>query len=214
MTQGTCGGVAGIGERRLAGAQAPALHPLEGRVPQVNTAPDLPELRARPVGGGSIACDGYNSVGGWHSAGGIKFGSIEVAEVRFPFLFASHEYRPDSGGDGQFRGGTGGIVEMVIETDKPAVGNTAGDGVDPAIPAGTVFGLPGPTGVSRTATIQLRLGPCQAAADGCRQKQQRPAAGPGAAHNHMLAYRLHGSHERRGVSRFMPGCPPVRPRGG
>ena len=52
-----------------------------------------------------------------------------MAEVRFPFLFASHEYRPDSGGDGQFRGGTGGIVEMVIETDKPAVGNTAGDGV-------------------------------------------------------------------------------------
>ncbi len=43
-------------------------------------------FQARPGGGGSIAGDGYNSVGEWHSAGGIKFGSIEVAEVRFPFL--------------------------------------------------------------------------------------------------------------------------------
>ncbi len=86
-------------------------------------------FQARPGGGGSIAGDGYNSVGEWHSAGGIKFGSIEVAEVRFPFLFVAHEYRPDSGGDGEFRGGTGGDLEMVIETAKPALGNTAGDGV-------------------------------------------------------------------------------------
>ncbi|MFM9937890.1 MAG: hydantoinase B/oxoprolinase family protein [Hyphomicrobiaceae bacterium] len=86
-------------------------------------------FQARPGGGGSIAGDGYNSVGEWHSAGGIKFGSIEVAEVRFPFLFVSHEYLPNSGGDGQFRGGTGGTLDMVIETAKPALGNTAGDGV-------------------------------------------------------------------------------------
>lgn len=86
-------------------------------------------FQARPGGGGSIAGDGYNAVGEWHSAGGIKFGSIEVAEVRFPFLFLHHEYRPDSGGPGQYRGGTGADLEMVIETGKTAVGNTAGDGV-------------------------------------------------------------------------------------
>jgi N-methylhydantoinase B len=86
-------------------------------------------FQARPGGGGSIGGDGYNSVGEWHSAGGIKFGSIEVAEVRFPFLFKQHEFRPDSGGEGEYRGGTGGDLEMVIETDKPALGNTAGDGV-------------------------------------------------------------------------------------
>ncbi|MBV9015095.1 MAG: hydantoinase B/oxoprolinase family protein, partial [Alphaproteobacteria bacterium] len=33
------------------------------------------------------------------------------------------------GGAGQYRGGPGGIVEMVVETAEPAVGNTAGDGV-------------------------------------------------------------------------------------
>lgn len=86
-------------------------------------------FQARPGGGGSIAGDGYNAIGEWHSAGGIKFGSIEVAEVRFPFLFLHHEYRPDSGGAGQHRGGTGADLEMVIETAKAAVGNTAGDGV-------------------------------------------------------------------------------------
>jgi N-methylhydantoinase B len=86
-------------------------------------------FQARPGGGGSAAGDGYNSVGEWHSAGGIKFGSIEVAEVRFPFLFLAHEFRPDSGGDGQYRGGTGSDLEIVIETAKTALGNTAGDGV-------------------------------------------------------------------------------------
>jgi N-methylhydantoinase B len=86
-------------------------------------------FQARPGGGGSVAGDGYNSVGEWHSAGGIKFGSIEVAEARFPFLFLHHEYRPDSGGDGRHRGGTGADLEMVVETARTAVGNTAGDGI-------------------------------------------------------------------------------------
>jgi N-methylhydantoinase B len=49
--------------------------------------------------------------------------------VRFPLFFRRHEFRPDSGGEGKYRGGTGGVVEMVVETAEPAVGNTAGDGV-------------------------------------------------------------------------------------
>jgi N-methylhydantoinase B len=52
-----------------------------------------------------------------------------VHEVRFPLHFRRHEFRPDSGGDGQHRGGPGGELEMIIETAAPAVGNTAGDGV-------------------------------------------------------------------------------------
>ena len=57
-------------------------------------------FQARPGGGGSAAGDGYSTIGEWHSAGGIKFGSIEVAEARFPLVFETHEYRPGSGGDG------------------------------------------------------------------------------------------------------------------
>ncbi len=52
-----------------------------------------------------------------------------MTEVRFPLFFRTHEFRPDSGGDGQYRGGPGGILEMVVETAEPALGNTAGDGV-------------------------------------------------------------------------------------
>jgi N-methylhydantoinase B len=44
-------------------------------------------------------------------------------------FFRRHEFRPDSGGQGRYRGGPGGVVEMVVETAEPAVGNTAGDGV-------------------------------------------------------------------------------------
>ena len=57
-------------------------------------------FQARPGGGGSVAGDGFSTIGEWHSAGGIKFGSIEVAETRFPLLFETHEFRPGSGGDG------------------------------------------------------------------------------------------------------------------
>ena len=86
-------------------------------------------FQSRPGGGASVAGDGWPGAGEWQAAGGIKFGSIEVHEVRFPLFFRRHEFRPDSGGDGQFRGGPGGELELAIETATPAVGNTAGDGI-------------------------------------------------------------------------------------
>ena len=86
-------------------------------------------FQARSGGGASPAGDGWPGAGEWQAAGGIKFGSLEVTEVRFPLFFRRHEFRPDSGGEGKFRGGPGGVVEMVVETAEPAIGNTAGDGV-------------------------------------------------------------------------------------
>jgi N-methylhydantoinase B len=86
-------------------------------------------FQARPGGGASPAGDGWPGAGEWQAAGGIKFGSIEVAEVRFPLFFRRHEFRPDSGGDGRFRGGPGGELEFAVEVAEPAVANTAGDGV-------------------------------------------------------------------------------------
>src|SRR5690242_17050159 len=86
-------------------------------------------FQARPGGGASSGGDGYSSIGEWHSVGGLKFGSIEVAEVRFPLYFRQHEFRPGSAGDGQHRGGLGVSLDMVLETEKPARGNTAGEGV-------------------------------------------------------------------------------------
>jgi N-methylhydantoinase B len=86
-------------------------------------------FQARPGGGASPIGDGWPGAGEWQAAGGIKFGSLEVTEVRFPLFFRRHEFRPDSGGCGKYRGGTGGIAELVVETAQPAVANTAGDGI-------------------------------------------------------------------------------------
>jgi N-methylhydantoinase B len=85
-------------------------------------------FHARPGGGASPNGDGWSSIGEWHSVGGLKFGSVEVAEARFPLHFRRHEFLPDSGGDGQFRGGLGVALDLVFETEKPALGNTAGEG--------------------------------------------------------------------------------------
>lgn len=85
-------------------------------------------FHARPGAGASAGGDGWHSAGEWHSAGGLKFGSVEVAEARFPLFFRKHEYRPDSGGAGKHRGGCGVDLELVLETTKPARANTAGDG--------------------------------------------------------------------------------------
>ena len=85
-------------------------------------------FHARPGGGGSSQGDGWSSAGEWHSGGGLKFGSVEMAEARFPLYFAKHEFNPGSAGDGTYRGGFGGELVMRLETDGPAVANTAGDG--------------------------------------------------------------------------------------
>ena len=86
-------------------------------------------FHARPGGGASSAGDGWPTAGEWQAAGGIKFGSVEVTEVRFPLFFRSHEFRPDSGGDGRYRGGVGASMQLLVEIDRPARANTAGDGV-------------------------------------------------------------------------------------
>ncbi len=86
-------------------------------------------FHARPGGGASSAGDGWHNSGEWHSAGGLKFGSVEVAETRFPLYFPVHEFRQDSGGDGKYVGGTGCDLALVVETETPAVANVAGDGI-------------------------------------------------------------------------------------
>lgn len=54
-------------------------------------------FRARPGGGASSGGNGYSSIGEWHTVGGLKFGSIEVAEVRFPLYFPSARIPPGLG---------------------------------------------------------------------------------------------------------------------
>jgi N-methylhydantoinase B len=86
-------------------------------------------FHARPGGGATVAGDGWETAGEGQAAGGIKFGSIEVAEARFPLTFEHHEFRAGSGGDGEHRGGVGAVLRLRVDTTEPAVANTAGDGV-------------------------------------------------------------------------------------
>ncbi|HUG37717.1 MAG TPA: hydantoinase B/oxoprolinase family protein, partial [Candidatus Limnocylindrales bacterium] len=86
-------------------------------------------FHARGGGGASPVGDGWETAGEGQAAGGIKFGSVEVAEARFPLFFEHHEFRPDSAGDGRFRGGVGSVLKLRLETEQPGLANTAGDGV-------------------------------------------------------------------------------------
>jgi len=84
---------------------------------------------ARGGGGATHGYDGWPGVGEINVAGGIRSPSIEVTEERFPFFIRRHELRPNSGGEGQWRGGLGGICDLVYEGEGPARLNTAGDGI-------------------------------------------------------------------------------------
>jgi len=99
-------------------------------------------FHARGGGGASAAGDGWPTAGEGQAAGGIKFGSVEVAEVRFPLRLQRHEFRPNSGGAGRFRGGVGSVLELRMRTEAPAVANTAGDGIRHA-PYGLLGGRDG-----------------------------------------------------------------------
>src|SRR5438128_1180588 len=99
-------------------------------------------FHARPGGGASAVGDGWETAGEGQAAGGIKFGSVEVAETRFPLTFEHHEFRTDSGGDGRHRGGVGAVLRLRVDSEEPAVANTAGDGVRHA-PYGLLGGRDG-----------------------------------------------------------------------
>jgi N-methylhydantoinase B len=99
-------------------------------------------FHARPGGGATAVGDGWETAGEGQAAGGIKFGSVEVAEVRFPLTFEHHEFRPGSGGDGRHRGGVGAVLRLRVDVTEPGVANTAGDGVRHA-PYGLLGGQDG-----------------------------------------------------------------------
>lgn len=85
-------------------------------------------FQGRPGAGASSAGDGWPSGGEMQAAGSVKFGSIEVTEVRFPLFFRHHDFRANSFGDGMYRGGPGAYLVLEVETKEPSIANMAGDG--------------------------------------------------------------------------------------
>jgi N-methylhydantoinase B len=116
-------------ERALAGWSRRFRIAIKGENPRTKRPFIWHMFQARGGGGASPGGDGWPTAGEGQAAGGIKFGSIEVTEVRFPLFFKRHEFRPDSGGAGKYRGGVGAEMELQVEITEPAIANTAGDGV-------------------------------------------------------------------------------------
>ncbi|MGX9390303.1 hydantoinase B/oxoprolinase family protein [Nitrobacteraceae bacterium UC4446_H13] len=115
-------------ERAMAGWSRRFRIAIQGEDPRTGRNFIWHMFQARPGGGASSQGDGWSSIGEWHTVGGIKFGSLEVAEVRFPLHFRHHEFLADSGGEGKHRGGLGVALDLVMETETVALANTAGEG--------------------------------------------------------------------------------------
>lgn len=115
-------------QRAMAGWSRRFRIAIQGEDPRTGRSFIWHMFQARPGGGASSQGDGWSSIGEWHTVGGIKFGSLEVDEARFPLLFHRHEFRPGSAGDGEFRGGLGVALDLELLVEKPALANTAGDG--------------------------------------------------------------------------------------
>ena len=92
----------------------------------------------RGGGGASSGNDGWTCVGEVNVAGGIRAPSVEITEERFPLFVVSHELRPDSAGDGQWRGGLGAVCEIIYDGKNKGTMNTAGDGM--IVPPFGLFG--------------------------------------------------------------------------
>lgn len=93
-------------------------------------------------GGGAMPfADGLSYVGDGIDLGGLTAPNIESNEVEYPHITEYHEFDPDSGGAGRFRGGLG-VRYMVRLLDENPTLVVFGDGqVNP--PFGLYGGLPG-----------------------------------------------------------------------
>ena len=62
--------------------------------------------------GGAGARPGQDGLSATAFPSGVKNMPVEINEVVSPLVFWQKEFRPDSGGEGEFRGGLGQIVEL------------------------------------------------------------------------------------------------------
>ncbi|MDN5844339.1 MAG: hydantoinase B/oxoprolinase family protein [Alcaligenaceae bacterium] len=100
---------------------------------------------AMAAGAGAVhGRDGFNSIGHVVTYGGFVIPDVEVTEQQYPVEFLRQEFRCDTGGPGQWRGGTG--VDYEIQIDTPASYSFRGEGLHTPSSYGTQGGLPGAAG--------------------------------------------------------------------
>lgn len=101
----------GLAEAGL--VQPPALAVVSGRDPRKNNAPFVNQLLLPGCTGGpgGPKADGWLTLASLGSAGGCLRDSVELDELRYPFIVHSQRIIPDSEGAGQFRGAPGAYCE-------------------------------------------------------------------------------------------------------
>jgi N-methylhydantoinase B len=68
---------------------------------------DPPLIANKGGGGGTYGADGWSNIGIIACGGGYAAQDYEVWEAQVPALVLEHDYRADSGGEGEYRGGLG-----------------------------------------------------------------------------------------------------------
>lgn len=97
-----------VPERVTAGWNRGESHNLRGVDPRTGRLFfDPPLIANKGGGGGTYGADGWSNIGIIACGGGYAAQDYEVWEAQVPALVLEHDYRVDSGGEGEFRGGLG-----------------------------------------------------------------------------------------------------------
>jgi N-methylhydantoinase B len=104
--------------------------------------------------GGAGARPGQDGLSATAFPSGVRNVPVEVVEALAPILIRRKEYRPDSGGAGQFRGGLGQVMEVRTLDDAPFAISANYDRID-FPPRGRDGGADGKAGVVRLGSGKL-----------------------------------------------------------
>jgi N-methylhydantoinase B len=107
--------------------------------------------------GGTGARPGKDGLSATAFPSGVKNCPVEITEALSPILVTRKEYRVDSGGPGQFRGGLGQVMEAIHLDDAPFMISANYDRVDFA-PRGRDGGQDGAKGIVRLGSGTLLRG--------------------------------------------------------
>ena len=101
---------------------------------------DVPLIANKGGSGGTLGFDGWDNIGLIACGGGYAAQDYEIFEAQSPVVVVNHEYRGDSGGPGEYRGGMG--IEFHYRVESPESTLTA-YGEDSDEPFGLFGGEPG-----------------------------------------------------------------------
>jgi len=88
--------------------------------------------------------DGFNQLGHVGTLGGLTMHNVENYEQRYPMQFSRQEFRCDSAGAGEFRGGTG--IDYEVTVNERAMYSFRGEGLNHPSGFGTNGGSTGKAG--------------------------------------------------------------------